>query len=100
MSQSFSESTSVPSMSNNTACMTAILSWVPCRAKIVTIPVTGATGSIPNDARWAAKHASCSADSGVEVLRLGMVQHERVRRLLRVKLKLLGQSYPDPMGLQ
>ena len=33
-------------MSNSTACMSAILSWVPRTVKIVTILVTGATGNI------------------------------------------------------
>src|SRR5882724_9847841 len=33
-------------MSNSTACMSAILSWVPPTVKIMTILVTGATGNI------------------------------------------------------
>ena len=33
-------------MSNSTACMSAILSWVPRTVKIVTTLVTGATGNV------------------------------------------------------
>src|ERR1700741_1276963 len=46
MSQSFSESTRVPSMSNSTAFMAGILACLPRTVKIMTILVTGATGNI------------------------------------------------------
>jgi hypothetical protein len=50
-------------------------------------PVAELTGSpAASVAQWAAQNAELFADSGVEVFRLGVVQHERVRRLLGVKL--------------
>src|SRR5690606_18004838 len=71
MSHKRSDSSRVPSMSHSTAR---------------SAPVCTASGA--------------STRSDIEVLRLRVVQHERIGGLLGMQLQLLGQLHPDPLGFE